>query len=215
MVPSFKGKIRLVSYPISPLFKRSNTKEKALGTPIIFTNVGIEPRKGIETLLKAAKLIPRKLKIVIKGSIRDPLYMQSLQELVKHYGLEKIHDIRFITSFVNYDQLVDYYNSSTLFVFPSREDCLGVTVLEALHCGLPVVATNVGGVPDMLEHGENSLLVPPDDPHKMAQAILNLLDNPELRTKLIENGCRVLENRFYTGRLTLEQAFEQSFLCAP
>jgi len=69
------------------------------------------------------------------------------------------------------------YHASDIVLNPSLADNMPVSVLEALACGVPVVSTNVGGIPALLEHGRTALLVPPGDPAAMAQAILALLDD--------------------------------------
>ena len=67
------------------------------------------------------------------------------------------------TDGVCHDALVPYCKSATSFIFPTREDCLGVAALEAIQCGVPVVAASVGGIPD-IDYGVNGILVRPDEP---------------------------------------------------
>jgi glycosyltransferase involved in cell wall biosynthesis len=62
-----------------------------------------------------------------------------------------------------------------LFVLPSRTEGLPITILEAMAAGRPVVATTVGGIPELVRHGETGLLVPPKDPQRLAEAMLALL----------------------------------------
>jgi glycosyltransferase involved in cell wall biosynthesis len=210
LAPNLKGKIALVSYPISPVFYSAKRESAgAFNEPYILTVAGIEPRKGLDVLVKAVSLIPRELRprVIIKGQIRDPIYMQQLNIMVANMGLGD--KIVFVTNTIDYDALVSYYQSATLFVFPTREDSLGVVLLEALHSGLPVVATSVGGIPDIIENGVNGILVKPDDPQELANAILLLLKDNTLRMNLARNAVQVLHNRYY-NRATLEEAFEKS-----
>lgn len=210
LAPNLSGKIKLISYPISSIFSRA--KKRSLPTvsqtPIILTIAGLEPRKGLDTLVKAVSLIPKRLKVIIKGGIRDAIYVQKLNKMVEDLNLRD--SITFVTEIIDYDDLVSYYESATLFVLPTREDCLGVVLLEALHCNLPVVATSVGGIPDMIEDGVNGMLVNPDDPYELANAISLLLNDDARRQKLAKNARRVLSNRYYKGRITLEEALNQS-----
>ena len=209
LAPKLKGKIELYSYPISPKFHSILAREhERTDVPIILTVAGIEPRKGLDVLLKAVALIPRKLKVIIKGSIRNASYMQELTSMVKEFNLQG--KITFITKHLDYDALASYYKSATLFVFPSREDSLGVAVLEALHCGLPVISTRVGGIPDMIEDQVNGILVHPNEPHELANAILLLLNNSDARINLAKNTRRVLSSRYYKGRVTIREALSQS-----
>jgi glycosyltransferase involved in cell wall biosynthesis len=210
IAPNLKGKIALVSYPISSTFYSPRRKcVDASNAPTILTVAGIAPRKGLDVLVKAVSLIPRELrpKVVIKGEVRDPIYMQQLNRMVANMDLGD--KVEFVTKTIDYDALFSYYQSATLFVFPTREDSLGVVLLEALHSGLPIIATSVGGIPDMIENGVNGILVKPDNPRELADAISLLLEDNTLRMRLARNALQVLHNRYY-NRITLEEAFEKS-----
>ncbi len=71
-----------------------------------------------------------------------------------------------------------------LFVLPSETESFGLAALEALACGVPVVASAVGGLPDVVQHGVTGCLVPPADPHALAQAALSLLDDEPRRLRM-------------------------------
>lgn len=207
--PSLSGKISLISYPISPNFcsTKISVSEQSKD-PTLLTVARVSPRKGQDTLLKAAVFLPKNVKIILKGGITDSDYMVRLRSLVKELGIED--RVSIITESVDYNKLVEYYQSATLFVFPTRDDCLGVVVLEALHCGLPVVASSVGGIPDMIEDGANGLLVNVDDPRDLANKIMLLLNDDNLRANLSKNSRSVLNKRYYSGRITLQAALIQS-----
>jgi glycosyltransferase involved in cell wall biosynthesis len=199
-------KFELISYPIHPEFsdKPETSPSRPSEEPILLTMAGIEPRKGLDTLIKAIPLIPNKFRVLIMGSVRDAGYMHRLNDMVNSLNLRE--KVTFSTEGVDYDSLAQYYKSATLFVLPTRGECLGVVVLEALCCGLPVVATSVGGIPDMIDDGVNGILVQPDDPTELANAISSILDNESLRRKLAANARRTLQKRYYEGRITLRDA---------
>jgi glycosyltransferase involved in cell wall biosynthesis len=98
----------------------------------------------------------------------------------------------------------------TLFVMPSLWEGLGVVLLEAGACRVPVVATNVGGIPEVIEHSANGLLVPPKDEYALAEAIIQLLDNPEQRHTMAERGRRIVENQYSSAALAerMESLYE-------
>jgi glycosyltransferase involved in cell wall biosynthesis len=86
-----------------------------------------------------------------------------------------------------------YLNQGDIFLNTTNVDNTPVSVLEAMACGLCVVSTNVGGIPYMLEHERDALLVPPDDPAAMAAAVRRLLTEPGLAEKLSRNARRKTE----------------------
>jgi glycosyltransferase involved in cell wall biosynthesis len=84
--------------------------------------------------------------------------------------------------------------SSSLVVVPSRMESLPTTVKEAFFLNIPVVATNVGGIPELITHDKTGILVPPDNPDKLADEINNLLFDKIKSEKLIENANIFLKN---------------------
>jgi glycosyltransferase involved in cell wall biosynthesis len=92
-----------------------------------------------------------------------------------------------------------------IFVLASRSEAFPRSVLEAMRAGLPVVASDVGGVREAVEHGNTGILVPPEDPQALAAAIDRLLIAPSVRARLGENGREVFEQRF-----RLEQTVEKT-----
>jgi len=81
-----------------------------------------------------------------------------------------------------------YLQASDLFVLPSAAEGLSLALLEALACGLPVIATSVGGNPEVIRHLETGWLTPPDDPPALTEAIVTLLEDERLQSKLRENA---------------------------
>jgi len=81
-----------------------------------------------------------------------------------------------------------YLQAADLFVLPSAAEGLSLALLEALACGLPVIATSVGGNPEVIRHLETGWLTPPDDPPALTEAIVTLLEDEKLQSKLRENA---------------------------
>jgi len=91
-------------------------------------------------------------------------------------------------------EMADLYRSADVVLNPSRADNTPNSVLESLACGVPVVSTDVGGLPFLVEHGRNALLVPPDAPELAADAIARVLGDVELRHRLVMNGLDLARN---------------------
>jgi glycosyltransferase involved in cell wall biosynthesis len=93
----------------------------------------------------------------------------------------------------NSSVITELFRRADVFVLPSRGDCTPLAVAEALACGLPVVTTPIGGMPELVRHGENGLLVPPADPQQLARALSVLVDQPDTRRWFGENSRRLAE----------------------
>ena len=93
------------------------------------------------------------------------------------------------------DNVGEYYAAMDIFVFPSREEALGSAILEAMSCGLPVIGSNVGGIPEIVRPGENGLLVSNGDIDALYEAIEMLAGDPDLRARLGQGGTEVAAAR--------------------
>ncbi|MDP2005218.1 MAG: glycosyltransferase family 4 protein [Rubrivivax sp.] len=138
-----------------------------------------------ETALRAFALVLQRhgrARLTVAGT--GPLAAQ-LQGLAAALGIAAQVDF---VGRVERDAMADLLRASTLAINPSRVDNTPNSVLEALASGVPVVSTRVGGVPFIVEDGVTALLVPPQDPPAMAAALLRLLDDEALATRLAAAG---------------------------
>jgi glycosyltransferase involved in cell wall biosynthesis len=106
------------------------------------------------------------------------------------------------------DQLMRHYSQSSVFCLPTRLEPFGIVFLEAMMWRLPIVATSVGAVPDMVEEGLNGHLVIPGDAKALARALIGLIGNPELCRRYGEAGHRRVLDRYtwdQVGRRMREQ----------
>ena len=158
----------------------------------VFTLVitrNLEPIYGLDTAIRALALareaVPT-LHLKIAGS--GPQQAE-LQRLVEQLGLG---DAVAFLGRLERQQVVDLYHGADAMLNPSRVDNMPNSVLEALACALPVISTNVGGVPYIVQHGQTALLVPRDDAGAMADAIVKLYTDTTLRNALREKGRRAV-----------------------
>lgn len=130
-------------------------------------------------------------------------FKQYLRRLIREEGVE---DQVTFHGFVPWSDLVRAMHEADIFIFPSVwDEPFAITPLQAMGCGLPVVATTAGGTPEGFEHEETALLIPPNDPRALAEAIARLVRDPVLRRRLRENGIRDAHTRWrfdtYVDRL--------------
>ncbi len=125
-----------------------------------------------------------------------------------HWGLERSSEVggRPVAwlGHVPWPKLVDWYRRASVFVMPSYYETFGISCLEAMAFGLPVVATRAGGLPEVVEDGVTGLLVPPGDPQALADAIRRLLADPELRRRMGQAGRERVVAEFTADRVVRE-----------
>ena len=144
-------------------------------------------RKGIDVLFKAFRNILMDchcpdVHLNILGSSKlqtGDQYERGLRDYVKENQLEGA-----ITFHGDVDNVEEYLREADIFAFPSRHEGLPNALLEAMACGLPVVATSIGGIVDVIRDGENGILVKPDDVAGFYLALKRLIDSPETRRSL-------------------------------
>lgn len=148
-------------------------------------------KKGHEDLIMAVRplLAARpNLHFVLAGN--GDLF-ERIKGLVGGFGLDRrIHLLGFRADIPNVLRGCD------LFVLPTHQEALGQSYIEAMAAGLPVIGTNVDGVPELIEDDVNGLLVPSRNLDALRAAIVQLIDNPSLRTRLGNAGRRMTESRF-------------------
>ena len=154
------------------------------GNPIILGTVcRLEPQKGIRYLLLAMKTILTKfpdvkLEIVGTGSL-----LNELQNLANELKIS--NSIKFLGKFAD---VIPFYKRMDIFVLPSLYEGFGIVILEAMAMGIPIVATNVDGIKEVVINGESGILIPPKNPEAIANAVNYLIDNPRVSEKLITEG---------------------------
>ncbi len=141
--------------------------------------------KGLDVLLRAMALLkqrPRIRLVVVGGSDQD-----AEMERCRALAAELEVDVSFRGASPQ-ESLPTYYSAADLLVVPSHYESFGLVAVEALACGTPVIASRVGGLPTVIDDGENGLLVPSRRPDAFAERIERFLDDRPLRSKLSANA---------------------------
>jgi glycosyltransferase involved in cell wall biosynthesis len=194
------GKIHLIPNGVdvnkfNPSIDGSEIKRlyKAEGKYIVFTARHHRPVYGIAYLIMAAKLVISKRKDVIFIIGGDGPLLNYHKELAGKLGI-KDHIV--FTGAIPRDIIPKYYAASDIVVVPSLQESWGLVATEAMACGKPVIASNVGGLPDQIIDGFNGFLVPPRSPKAIADKILYLLENPSEARRIGRNGRMLAEEKY-------------------
>ena len=140
---------------------------------------------AIMTFKDLKKVVPdAKLKIVGDGKLKNEIF-----ELVKK---ENIDDIEFVGRVPN-SKIGEILNTSDIFINPSNKDNMPLSLFEALACGLAVISTNVGGIPDYITDGINGFLIELNNKEQLINKILYILNNQDEVQKIIYNGYQTFE----------------------
>jgi glycosyltransferase involved in cell wall biosynthesis len=173
-----------------PLYPKTVRRHRP-GEPLVVGVVShLTPEKGISYLVEAASLIPeanKNYRFVIVG---EGACLPEIKELVQKKGLDNFEFTGFRSD------IPQLMSSFDIFAMPSLSEGLSSAILEAMASSLPIVASNVGGIPELVKDGENGLLSPPADPAALASAIQRLAENPEDSLRMGQNNRRQVEKKF-------------------
>ena len=168
------------------LFKPDQIKlESHPHMPKIVCISRLEANKGIECALHAMKLIVKrypdsKLVVIGGGSIR-----KELEELMRDLAIEK--NVEFIGEVQNVD-VPNYLSSANIYLLTSFNEGFSISLLEAMASGLPVISTPVGIAPNVHHKWNNGYLVPIKNPHAIYEAVINMTENPDIRSMFSRNS---------------------------
>jgi glycosyltransferase involved in cell wall biosynthesis len=175
---------------------------------IIYTGVLI-PRKGIHHLVNAfAQISPAcpEAKLVIVGREETKSYAARLKAQIRELNLDT--KTQFIPE-IPQQELAGLMGEACVFVLPSLSEGLGRVALEAMAAGLPVIGSNVGGIPDMIRNGSNGFLIPPGDEEMLAQKLRWCLEYPEDAQKMGRHAHAFAKTFFSTQ--TYVQGYQEIF----
>jgi glycosyltransferase involved in cell wall biosynthesis len=165
--------------------------------PYLLCVSAYKEQKAIDVLIRAVQRVREthpsvKLVLVGAGHLRE-----ELETLAAGLGLRD--QIQFLGR-QGRREIIRLLWGCKVFVLPSRFETFGIAVLEAMVCGKPVIATTAGGIPEIVQSGRNGILVRPDDPNALAQAIDKILADEILQSRLGSNGFKTAREQFNFAR---------------
>jgi len=175
-----------------PSKNRSNLRS------VIYTG-RFEVFKGLSDLIECSGIVCKKypdVKFILVGS---GTILDSLKKQVSKLKLE--NNIIF-TGSLSKSQIIEYYQNATIFVLPSYREGFPTSLMEAMSCGIPSIATNVEGSAELIKDSENGLLVPQKNPEKLAESVIYLLENEEFRNKIGANARNHIVKNYDWEKIT-------------
>lgn len=153
----------------------------------------LEPMKSVDLFPEMLFLLKPKfpnLKMMItgEGSLKDRIFKEfderGVSSMVDYQGVVATEDVPVLI------------NKSRIFIYPSRQEPFGLSIVEAMACGVPVITTNVFGPGEIIKHNYDGFAVPPDDVDSLAEAIEVLLIDNELRNRIRQNALKSVQERY-------------------
>lgn len=160
--------------------------------------------KGIKYLIEAMPMVLVKFpetKLLIVGDGEESYF---LKKIVKKLNLQ--NNISFLGK-INHNRLSPFYIMSDILINPSLSEGFSLVLIEALVCGTAVIATNVGGISDIIKNNQTGLLIPPADTEAIAKTIIDLLSNKYKRYLLAKNGRNFVLQNFNWKKITKDYIF--------
>lgn len=187
------SRIHVISIGVDlAMFPWPRNRDLRPGAYVIGTVAGLEPGKGIAYLVKAVQEarenIPN-LRAIVVGAGPE---RQKLTWLADRLGLREV------MQWVGFQRDVyRWYAHFDIFVLPSiKPESFGMVVIEAMASGVPVIATQLGGVPEIITHGVNGFLVNPTDAHAIAERVIDLYHHRDVARRVADAGRKTVEERY-------------------
>ena len=175
--------------------------------PTILFAGSISEAKGLRYLLEAMPEVIHRIPNVSLTIVGQGSEQKTFKDLARKLEIEK--HVRF-EGFVEHIRIAGCFQKCTVFCLPTLREAYGMVLLEAMSCGKPVVATNVGGIPEIVEDGRSGILVRPMNSQELAAALIDILSSDELRLKMGKHNRELCETKFNWRKVvdTIENTYK-------
>ena len=158
---------------------------------IIISTSRLTPKNGIDCLIKAVSVLKKPdIKLLILG---DGDQRPELKALIRDLKLEEIVKL---LGYIPRKKVIEYLNIADVFAKPSIDEGFGISFIEAMACKIPIIGTNVGGIPDIIKDGVNGFMVPPKNVDELSNVIINLLEDEDLKKRVAEASYKTVKEKF-------------------
>lgn len=198
-----EGKTFLIPHGLEDMrkFVKNNKKLSDNSDNIEILFVGrLEYRKGIDIIFECIPYICKKYNNVIFRFCGDnTINMPNSETTYKDYFLSKYNEFSERVIFEGYisdEEIIDRYSNCDIFIAPSRFESFGLIFLEAMIFSKPVIGTNIGGIPEVVENGVSGILIENENSEDLKNALIKLIENKDIRESMGKNGRRIYEEKF-------------------
>ncbi len=200
--------VSLISAPVpaSNIARAAEAMNKKPTSVCVITTSRLTHKNGIDTLIDSLVYLPEHVHLAILGS------GELETELKQRAALKKVqHRVKFLGQ-IPHEEMAAYLQAADIFARPSRSEGLGNSFLEAMAAGLPVIATNIGGIPDFLTDGVTGIFAEIDSPESVAECIELYIHDQKLRRKVVVAGYEMVHKQYNWS--TVAQSFKTKVLDA-
>jgi N-acetyl-alpha-D-glucosaminyl L-malate synthase BshA len=164
-------------------------------TKLVMHMSNFRPVKRIDTVMRVFALIARRVsaRLLLVGDGPD---LSTVYRLRRELGIAPLVD-----AIGEQEAVIPLLSAADVFLLPSSQESFGLAALEAMACEVPVVASRVGGLPEVIEHGRTGFLHPPDDVEAMAESAIRLLTDADLNRRIGQAAAEVVHDRFCSERI--------------
>ncbi len=188
------AKLAVVHYGLDalpPAWRQEPAPFPGEGARLLLCVSRLEPQKGVDTAVQALALVRRREPAAVLAVLGEGPERPRLERLARHLGLDgavilpgRVGDV------------AAWYRRAEMLVHPARWEGFGLAMLEAMLCGIPVVASSVGGIPDVIKSGENGLLVRAGNAIEISEAVRILYRNQELRSIMGKKARETIQTKY-------------------
>lgn len=189
-----RGKnVQAIYYGLDSQDFTPQSKSKDLTSKFIIGTIArLSSEKGVDILIRATKMVQAQISNLQVWIIGEGEEKEKLESLTKELNLE--NQVKFWGFQKNFKNFLKNFD---IFILPSiKREALGITLLEALAYQKPVIASNLGGIPEIIEDQKTGLLVEPGNPQTLAEIIIKLYKNPPLAQNLAQAGYQKVKTQF-------------------
>lgn len=184
--------VRIPNGVDTTLFRRKESSLKSGKTRFLLT-VRRHPQKGIDIVLRAARMLQEQ---GLDGKFEISLYGEDYPEHDYRSMARELGVMNSVSFFPFENDILSLYQSADCFVLPSRGEGLSNALLEAMAMELAVIATSVSGTTDVVDDGKDGFLIPPDSPEALSAAMVSIIHDREMASRLGLNARRKVEQHF-------------------